>query len=262
MIAEAINELIALGRSEYRSPAVVEEGGIPFAIVPEGANLVSAEEYLPRPVRQRDKIDLADWQSFVDYYKRFQGPETLVVASLSSKTVTAIFDHGAKDSPGRGDHAATLRLEQTPEWAAWKKAASTTVGQTEFAEFLEDNAHTVIEPDSAKLIDVALNLQARSDVKFESRIDRFTGGSALTFIEDVQLQNKGQIKLPDKLHVSVAPYRFSKPIDLLVRLRIRIQDGKAKFALTLDRPWKAEDDAFMVVVGEVRAHVPEVLFAK
>jgi len=255
-IGAAIEYVYEKGQQTYRSPQVIEEGAVPFAMVPDGLNVREMEHLLPSPLRIKEREHFIDVPSFCRYVDLFHQDQTAIFARLSMNHIEAVIDYHGHEDPSWCDHRAVLTLQPSPDWEKWTKGAGKLMSQTEFAEFLEDLAHTVIKPDAAAVCDMALNLQANVDVRFESKINRFTGGSQLVFVETISDGAKGDIKLPDSLLICVPPYRASKPVDMLVRLRVRISEGKAKFLYVLDRPDRVIEQAFVDICMEIGATLP------
>lgn len=255
----------ALRPLAYHEPKTLDGQARPFAIIEEpsldshncGLSVVDMEQYLDRPVRKRASNVAIDQTSFCEYVARHATPgSTELFASLGKTVIVAIIDYheaGGSGKAGWKEHTATLDLTLTKEWEKWTKGEGKHMSQVEFAEFLEDLAHTVVIPDAASIIDIALNLQANVDVRFDSKINRFTGGSQLYYTEDVNNGSKGQIKVPESMKVTVPPFRFSKPVDILVRLRVRIREGKAVFFYQLDRIDRILEEAFIDVAKDVAA---------
>ena len=93
-----------------------------------------------------------------------------------------------------------------------------------------------------------------ADRRFESSVNRQTGAMNFTYVEDTQ-QTKGVMKLPEKIAIMVAPWRFAAPVDMMVFLRYRLNEGKLSFYLKLDRPDMVLDEAFGFVVKDIEAAV-------
>lgn len=255
-IGAAIEYVYEKGQQTYQPPIEIDPGGKPFAMVPDGLRVEDMEGYLPAPTRIRERQSFIDVPSFCRYVDRFHQNQTEIFARLSLGNVHASIDYHGREDPSWCSHDAVLTLQLSPDWEKWTKGAGKLMSQTEFAEFLEDLAHTVVKPDAAAVCDMALNLQTNVDVRFESKINRFTGGSQLVFVENVSDGAKGDIKLPEQLLICVPPYRASKPVDVLVRLRVRISEGKAKFLYVLDRPDRVIEQAFVDICAEIGVLLP------
>ena len=135
-------------RSPVRMLDNAGEGETPFAIIPDNHHARNLEEYLPAPVRIRERRSLLDVQSFIDYYRRFETDETVIFASHHEKCeISAVFDyHGDSNTPAWSDHRAYYTCPRTNEWKAWWNINDTWLKQMDFAEFIENQLADVREP--------------------------------------------------------------------------------------------------------------------
>ena len=231
---QAIQLLLTEGaRRTFRS---VEVGPAPAILVPSGTSLLSLEDRLPAPVRVRENHRFIDADSFSGYVNRFKKPETILVASVSDLTLTAHIDyHGDDGTPSWSTHNANLVSIFSPDWTAWVEGNEQTMSQVEFAEFIEDQNHCIIEPEAAAMIELALNLQSNTDVTFASKINISNGLATLSYSESPSSGSQN-MSFPTKLHICVPPFRGSDPVDLHVRMRYRINGHSPKIFYKLDRP--------------------------
>src|SRR6185369_12419611 len=96
--------------------------------------------------------------------------QSYIYADPDQRTICAVFnDHRAADAGWR-DHRVDFKAEYTPEFDRWllNNGASKARGQTEFAEFIEDNLADITEPFAQQLLNVATTIQATSGINFSS----------------------------------------------------------------------------------------------
>lgn len=230
----AIQALINLGKE--RTFQRIEEGPAPAILVPQGTSLLSLESYLPAPVRVRERQEFIDPTSFAGYVTRFQKSETILIASVEKRTLSALIDyHGNEGQPSWSDHRADLVSIISPDWQSWSDSNGQTMSQVEFAEFIEDQNHCIVEPDAARMIELALNLQSTTDVTFSSKINISNGLATFSYSESPSSGSQS-ISFPTKLHISLSPFRDSDPVDMNVRMRYRTNGGNPKIFYQLDRP--------------------------
>lgn len=238
---------------------LAEVGSTIFAVLPEGytATDLRAEKFQPQPAAIRAKVTLADVASFVGYVNEFkiEGEplaQTTLFAKREDSSVTAILDyHG--DRPSWCSHKAHLTLKASPEWAAWQKLHNRQVPQFEFATFLEDRYVDLIDPDGATMLEMASNLEARASVNFKSAKNLQNGTIALEYVEEIEGKGTagGHLTIPKKFTIRLPIYYRGEPIELVARLRYKIQDTKLSFTVVFERLDTILDDAFAQVLETI-----------
>lgn len=240
-LGDAIEALVQLGRD--RTFQRVDDGPAPAILVPAGTALVSLEDRLATPVRVREDQKFIDADSFAGYVGRFKTPQTVLVASVSALTLTAHIDyHGDDGLPSWNTHKARLVSIPSPDWKVWTGSNEKAMAQVPFAEFLEDQNHCIVEPDAATMVEIALNLQSKTDVTFQSKINISNGLATLMYAETAA-SGVESMAFPTKLHICVPPFQGSKPVDLLVRMRYRINGGNPTIFYKLDRPDRVVEES-------------------
>lgn len=252
-LQEAIQYLVEIGSKTkgYREPTTIEDGGVPYMVVPEGCSVEDAEQWLPKPVRVRCQPSFIDVDSFCEYVNDHKDSDTHVYASMDDGRIGAVIDHHTRtdNGPRWGDHVPALHLQPTPDWERWMEKDGEAMGQELLADFLEEMDHTIIEPEAAAIIEVVTAMRVTSDKRFTSKVNRADG--SFTFEYSEEHDTKATIKVPDKFSIHIAPYRSAEYVDLLVRLRYRINEGHVKFFYSILRPDRAQEDAFNQVCEAV-----------
>lgn len=266
--------------------------------------ITDIEHLLARPVCKRGVATLGDHVAFADYVNAHRTAGLVIFGEVTETAgyFTAILDgHIPADvrrqesnetapvvianegAPGWGDHLAKLPLVATPEWARWIGKSGKQLAQSEFAEFLEENAADVIVPDtsvthvagfpvphgnlptSAQLMSVALTLQAKTDVQFSSKINRANGQVQVTYNETINATSsaEGILGIPEYFAIAVAPFRGGSAQIVLARLRYRAERGAAKFEFQIIRPHKIVEHAWNLVRADIASAIGEsVLLGK
>jgi uncharacterized protein YfdQ (DUF2303 family) len=256
------------------------------------------EHLLAAPVCKRGVATLGDHVAFADYVNAHRTAGLVIFGEVNETSgfFTAILDGHvpaklkpregdtaepiaieSPGAPGWGDHVAKLPLIATPEWARWIGKSGKVLSQSEFAEFLEENAADVIVPDtsvthvagfpvphgnlptSAQLMSVALTLQAKTDVTFSSKINRQNGQVQVTFNEAISATSnaEGIIGIPEYFAIAVAPFRGGSAQIVLARLRYRAERGAAKFEFQIIRPHKIVEHAWNLVRKDIAGAIGE-----
>jgi uncharacterized protein YfdQ (DUF2303 family) len=153
---------------------------------------------------------------------------------------TAIFDYHGPDAAEWGDHKAVFSLKPTVEWNNWKASDSKAMNQSEFGKFIETNLEEIIEPTGAEMLEIALSIQAKTEVKFSQAQRLDNGQMQLTYHEEVNgsAGTKGQLKIPQTFKIGLRLYEGGAPYQIEARLRYRIKEGNLALWYELIRPHK------------------------
>jgi len=212
-------------------------------------SIVDVSQYLDKPLLKVEALKVCDALSFCEYVNKHKGDGTLATCSVSGLNVQAVLDHHSMTEPGTRKHSCTLQLESSPDWKKWTGIDSRGMSQGEFADFLLEMDHTVIEPDAASIIEIATKLRLESNKKFESKVNMHDGSFTFHF-SDEATQVKNQMKLPENIHVQVSPFRGAKIVNLPVKVRYRLNEGKLSLFFKVVNPHIAIEEAFYAVVNE------------
>jgi uncharacterized protein YfdQ (DUF2303 family) len=231
--------------------------------VDEKVVVTDLEHHLDAPLRARGSVGVHDPGDFARYVQRIADPtHTSVWADIDRAAVTALLDdHGHVDQPGWRSHTVRLDLQGDPDWNAWLARDNKLFGQVSFAEFLEQQMHTVIQPAAADIYEVATTLQAKRNITYASSVRLKSGDVKFTFNEETAAKagQKGELEIPDEFTLRLAPFAYATPVELTAKLRYRIEDGQLKIGYKLLRPLEIRRDAFSAIVGEIRGLLGEGL---
>jgi len=225
----------------------------------EGLDL---EQYLSTPTRPRGKVVVYDPTDFTEYVIRLADPDkTSVWADVDAGAVTAVInDHADCADGGWRDHIVQLKLQPDEDWQRWAALDGKLQRQEEFAEFLEDVAHTVIHPDAATMLEVATSMTAKRNIEFSQGSRLQTGDVQLRYEEVTQANAgaKGQLDIPDRITVQLAPWRGVVVAELEARLRWRIHERRLAIGYKLLRPDMFRDEVFTSLVERIREGLNEL----
>lgn len=247
----AIAELAA--KATGFEPTYIEDlqnQAVPAVFV--GGRVVALEDYLANPVTKRGSRTLIDRDSFIEHVNEQKQPGTTLYASLTGARVTAVFDD---HQPGEGGmagwqkHQVILDLQPDPDWQEWLTRAKPSE-QDDFAQALQDLAHTIEEPDAAAVRDIVLKFQATQVRSFERPVYNEQNGSVTIGYKD-ETEQVGSMRLPEKLFLAVSPYRSVAPVTTEAFLRFRFSSGKVLFMVKIVRPDKVEEESFRQVVKHI-----------
>jgi uncharacterized protein YfdQ (DUF2303 family) len=224
------------------------------------------DPYRPRPRRATGSATLTDPDSFGAYVTRLKTPDTTLWADDRGRRIVALFnDHPAVEGQPTGttdplagyrDHSATLQLVEHADWAAWKAwdGMDKLRPQQAFGEHIEDLAHTIVDPDSATMLEVALTLTARRSIDLDSGHRLGDGNVSFKFVEETTARagrGASEIEIPERFTIACPTVEGGEPVRVEARLRWRGDQNGVRMGYRLLRVKDAEREAFGAVVATV-----------
>lgn len=219
----------------------------------EGAlQVLDLEKYRATPERVRGTYRPATVASFLEYVQTWQGDNTTVwVHPTDAKVVALLDDSAGVFDTGWRQHRALLELIPTPEWLFWKEHDGQLMDQQTFAEKIEDGLSDVVEPDGAKMLEIAQSIQTTTDVQFHSGIDLSSGEAKFRYDEtvDAKAGEKGDLTVPQVFTLGIPPYVGEDAYRIEARFRFRNRGGNLQLGYKLQQPELAER-AVLEGIGE------------
>jgi uncharacterized protein YfdQ (DUF2303 family) len=259
---EALQTAEALTNALAATLAVREVGKTAILLAPDGYVLHDLTDKRnaaePTAPRKKGEATLHDLSSFITYVKD-QGQATTgyIYANHDSRKFTAVFNDYRDSVAGWRDHKASYLAEHTPEFKRWMENSGSqkAKGQTEFAEFIEDNFADIVPPFAQQLLDVATTIQAKTDINFSSakRLDNGQTQLGYTEVINAQAGADGALTIPREFELGLRIFKNGEGYKLKARLKYRLTSGSVKFWYELDRPERAIEDAFKGYIDTVRA---------
>jgi len=234
-----------------------------YSVADENGSIrvVDTDDYFAVPRHTAAHRTVTDAVSFVGYVNRHRLPGTEVYADTPNSSVVAVIDshNGTDGDPGWQKHRLTLSLEHTKAWKAWVardlgQVSASWMDQQEFAEFIEDRALDVIEPDHATLIELATKFEATKNVEFGSSVRLDSGEVQFQYTETVGAKKgtKGDVKLPKEIRLGLRPYIGGPIYSVWASLRYRMGSNGLRLGYALQRPENILEAAFADIVTEIR----------
>jgi uncharacterized protein YfdQ (DUF2303 family) len=233
----------------------------------ETIQTVNLERLLSFPDRARGTATLYDPADFAEYVNRLRTPSTTVWADEQRGRFTAVFnDHeeteGGDSSPTAGwrDHTAVLALQPDPDWLSFLKIDGAYLSQAEFAEFLSDNDTAFVQPDGARMLEVATSFKAHRKAEFSQAINLDNGDVQLTYSEETtqKTTRAGQIEVPRELVVQLTPFLGYPLQQIDARLRWFLDGSSLQMGFKLRRPDIVKRDAFADIRNTIADALAEV----
>lgn len=176
---------------------------------------VARQATAPYPLRKAGKYAVYDAASFVAYVARHATSATELYADPEKLSVLAILDgngpadppRGCPGTPGHQTHRCRLVLQSTVAWKKWCGIDHKMLGQTEFAEHVEDRLVDVVDPPAADLLEIAQTLVGTKSADFESTMRLRDGNTTIRFVETTTTKagQKGQLDVPGTITLALTP---------------------------------------------------------
>jgi uncharacterized protein YfdQ (DUF2303 family) len=256
--AMALAEQLMANTAATLKPVTIDEAT--FVTLPPGYSLENITAQLEKANTNRNRAQgtavLGDVDSLLAYCDDQQMQDSgYIYADPDRLTITAVFNDQRNPSvPGWRDHRASFSATTTPEMKKWLANDKKQMGQTEFAEFLEDNFADLAGADAQTLLNVATTIQATTGINFASARRLQDGQTQLTYNEvvDAKAGADGALKIPQTFALGLRIFKNGDAYKLTARLKYRLHSGSVKFWYELDRPERAVEDAFAGYVAAVR----------
>ncbi|MBY0237891.1 MAG: YfdQ family protein [Burkholderiaceae bacterium] len=263
---KAITDLVAAG------DVIKEIDNTRHLVIPEGYQHIevtkAVEAAAPTPMRKKGTVQLAAVDSFTKYLTDHGlADNCYIYADPDSRTLTGVLnDHmTGDDTAGWRDHRAVYTAEYTREFALWMKHDGQQMEQEQFAMFLEDNIADVVEPSGETLMQVALTLQAKTEVAFKSHRRLDNGQVQFGYSENMTSNAgaDGQLEIPREFKLGLRVFKNAPDAyKIKARLKYRLTSQKLKFWYELDRPVNVVEDAFKAYVSAAQESGFTVLMGK
>lgn len=237
-ISSDIQAAIDAGRELATQPFYLN--GTPFLIIKEGHKAQELEELRDFPLRIEQKTVHTTAISFIEYYNNFSDANSVIMINDESNEFIAYLDYHQPDQPDWKAHQSRFKLKPTVEWNNWQQNDKKTMSQTDFGNFIETNLEEIITPSGAEMLEIALSIQAKTEVKFSQAQRLDNGQMQFTYHEDINgtAGTKGQLKIPQTFVIGLKLYEGGEPYQIEARLRYRIKEGELSMWYELIRPHK------------------------
>ncbi len=239
--------------------------GSRFVAVPKGYELreLPNVEGVPAHIREIEKVGTAE--AFIAYFQRFANGGSLVFVDIPSAQFTGIIDYHEAEPIGNKAslcaHRVVFTAPETPEWQAWRKNNAQDMPQEDFAQFIEDMAPDLIEPDAATMLEVASTLQATTEVSFHRAIRLDNGQTQLHYNQQINgsAGEQGRLTIPTVIKIGVQFFRGGARYELDARFRYRLRNGGVKLRYELVRPEKAVEAALHDLIDSIKSGIAPAL---
>ncbi len=212
-------------------------------------------------------VSVVDVRSFLDYWERWAMVNTWpeVWADPVQRRVVGIFDARNPlmevDSAdlGWGRHRIVLDPVKTDDWKDWVRASGSLLGQAEFAEFLEDHLPQIVEPDGARMLEIAQSLEGKTSVEWLSAHRLADGQIGLGYVETITAKAgaRGELPVPSSFTLALRPFKGGDAYRVTARFRYRLAGEQIRLGFKLDRADDVEDSAWETVLEQLAGGLNE-----
>lgn len=209
------------------------------------------------PMRPRGTTQVFDAASFNELLavNDTAGSTTIYInRDANTPSIVAVLNGNGSTGPGWGDFRAEIVFRFTPQWKRWTSIDGKMMDQSAFAEFVEDNMADIVSPPGAEMLEIAQYLSATRSVDFKSAIRLSSGQIQFQNVESIDAKvGAGQVAIPETITLGIAPVFGLPPFRVEARFRYRVQDGKLRLGIKLQR---VEDTMEAVVNDMVNGTLP------
>lgn len=199
----------------------------------------------------RGTVSFDDVQSFAAYVDRFKTETTVVFGCRDQSQIVANLDYHIDNSkPTQNAHRAILKLRHTPQWRAWADIDNQALPQRDFAEFVEEHVDDIVEPDGARVLEIASSLQTSTKVDFKSATRLHDGTVQFTF--NSETQGDSNTVVPTEIKVGLKVYEGQpEGYRITMFMRYRAREGGLSFIVKMKNRPAIIEEAFAQVASEV-----------
>jgi uncharacterized protein YfdQ (DUF2303 family) len=230
---------VALDAARLANPVITGPDGRTYAALPATHKLTEMADRKQLPVRPAEALTFDNQTCLANYVNRFRDDQSILLADYAALTVTARLDwhpNNAADNFGEASadtHTATLKLQNSEEFARWDKAQGNFMDQADFARFLEENSADIASPDPTIMIELARDFEATAGHVYKSSTRLDNGDRRVVFETDTRARE--EMVVPQRFDLLIPVYNGEAPETLTCLFRWRAAGGKVQFAFVWHR---------------------------
>lgn len=226
---------------------------------------VDTAKLLPGPRRATGTAKMTDTPGIVDYLHRHADDASALWIDSDPASAhlqfVAVLDEHYPDAAGWREHRAIYTPRISQEWTTWKAANGKQMRQADFAGWIEDQLPDIAEgdglPTGTQMLEMALNFEAKQDMRFKSAIRLQGGGVNMEYVSTDDNATIERMRVFDRFAIGIPVYWGGARFRMEARLRYRTAEGKLVFWFELIRPARVAEAAQLDLVK----HMKEALTA-
>ena len=239
-IDNALMKAIEIGQVSTGT-VITNADGDQLVLVPtdNGWTVEKIYDAQPAPKFHDRLIAFTSVESLVSYLQDFSDSHPNMRAYGNSKGITVVLDDDKGKQVGRNLFEASFNPNLTEEWKLWNKCSDQLVSQEDFANFIEENAEDIIEPDGAKMLEIVSTLQSLVRSEFKSAVTLGNGNRKLTFEESSsdRAGEHGELEIPSEFTIRLQIFEnINTTVKLKAKFRYRRSRSGIQMGFKLIRP--------------------------
>lgn len=225
------------------------------------------EKLAETPRRAKGTYRPATLEAFIAYVAETKASKGLSIwvepTPAAPKVVALLNDHDGIDGPAWRDYRVETALELTEEWRHWIGKDDQLMPQAAFAEHVEDGIAEILEPDAAKMLEIAQSIQLATSATIRNAQRLTDGRVKFTYDEEIEgtAGESGEYAIPTEFKLLIAPFLGEETREIGARFRYRHnRGGEILIGYKLNRPNQVLLDALEKVVEQLRAEFGEKVY--
>jgi hypothetical protein len=241
-----------------------ESRKVAYVLVPQadGSGKIEYVDQPEAPLRATGTYTFDLVESFVEFLNAHKDASTTIYTRRLDYgpqvhhlfNATAIINEHEKDLGAQfRDFRALLHPPFSESFKVWMGSNGKAFdGNVAFAEFLEDHLDEIVEPEGAKIMELALNFAVKGEVAFSNPVNLADGSQRLSIarnntpVNDVVIPKRFVIEIP-VLRDDEATYKFD------AHFRFRLNDGGLKIWYQFIRPDRVLHEVFSEAMALIRS---------
>jgi Uncharacterized conserved protein (DUF2303) len=177
--------------------------------------------------------------------------------SGDSPKLIAVLDYhraGADGAPRFGRHRSLYEFPFSKEWQAWVEQNTETMGQAEFAQWIEDRIMDILDPgralesaksfaamlntsfaSPAKMLEISQGLELHVGQRVKQAVRLASGETTIQFDEQHTDAGGALMKVPGAVLLGIPIFQGGDPFQVPVRLRYRTNSGSISWSFEMHR---------------------------
>jgi len=231
--------------------------GLPFVVLrdPDGTEIIEyldpTKHTLP-PQRIERSMKVGELPSLLEYWETYANEGSRIYAN--KERITGIIDEHTKDTPAYTNHRVLLEFTHSPEWQTWIGANKRPFQGTQaLAEFIENNIFDFVQPEGARMLEIAANFSVTQNASYGKAMRMQDGNIRLHYTNDVNaVSSAGEQTIPDQFKICIPVHAglSATAYTIDARFRYRLKTGTSELSLwyELIRPEKVLEKALSDII--------------
>lgn len=228
------------------------DDGTQLALVPHGSRVETVTRHpQPKPADPwiRESRAFHESDSLARYVAKYKQADSFLVANLTARRISCTIDYHGADAAMTADHTASWTVQHSDEFADWQAFEGKYHPQSDFVQFLEENATDVLHPDAASMLDLCRDFATVENVDFKSSVRLDSGDREFRFARESQVL--GSVKVPQKIRLEMPIFYGEDPVQFDALFRYRTDGGGVRMGYFFHRMQPVMDAAFKLAVTSV-----------